>query len=76
MGVVADILGLGTSFESSIQKAETQSESTTITEKATYTIQAGDNFWICQRAIYLDTQNVQNAVKIWDSTLIIKGEMC
>ena len=78
-GIVAR-LGLGGSVQLSVRYAtnttrQSQSQMSVI-KKDTYTIAAGDNFWICQQEINLNSYGEDNVVKIWDSQLVVKGPMC
>ena len=76
MSGVAKALDLGGSIEVSIGYSNTEENSTNTTLRDTYTIGAYRNFWICQRMVYLDTYNEKSAVQIWDSKLVVNGDMC
>ena len=71
-----EALGLGASFEVSVQSIAKTSQSTKKIEKTSYKIAGGFNFWICQRQAHLKVYNQPNAVSIFDAELVISGEMC
>ena len=73
---VAKALDLGGSIEVSIGYSNTEENSSSTTLKDTYTIGPHRNFWICQRMVYLDAYKEKNAVGIWDSQLVVNGDMC
>ena len=76
MSGMIKMLYLGGSIEASIESTSTNEKSTSIVEKNTYEIPAGDNWWICQREVLLNTYDEDNAIQIWDKELVVKGKMC
>ena len=76
MSGMIKILNLGGSIEASIESTSTNENSTSIEKKDTYTIAAGENWWICQREVWLNTYDLDNTVRIWDNQLVVKGKMC
>ena len=74
MSGMIKMLNLGASIEASIESTSTNEKSTSIVEKNTYTIPAGDNWWLCQREVLLNTYDQDNAVQILDKALVVKGE--
>lgn len=73
---IAKALGLGASFEASVQYAEATADNYKVRVTSSYDIAAGFNFWICQRQAHLKIYNVPNAVAIFDTQLVISGDMC
>ena len=76
IGGAAKALELGGSIEVSIGYSNTEENSTSTTLRDIYTIGPHRNFWICQRMVYLDTYKEKNAVWIWDTQLVVNGDMC
>ena len=69
-------MNLGASIEASVEEAYTEGQQTEVTIKYSITIPGGDDFWICQRTVFLNQYHTDNAVRIWDSDLKTKGPEC
>ena len=76
LGGVLAALDIGGSLETTFGVSETVDKSSITTKKDTYTINPRTNFWICQRVITLDAVDLKNAMQIFDSQLVVNGEMC